>query len=158
MNTICLCFFASTAVMFFALRYRVFPLLLFGLICCGFSYGGVMPSNSAYVRSAFGARYYPVNFSIVALNLLPASYLGPLVSGALYDAGQSYTGTVVCLLLFTVVGAICAGVITMEERRRKRADHPPQTEGNRAPAGCRHPQEGDHTANTDKPEPAQLVR
>lgn len=113
MNAICVCYLISTAVMFFALWRGLFPLLLLGLICCGFSYGGIMPTNSAYVRSAFGTRYYPINFSIVALNLLPASYLGPFISGALYDASQSYLGIIVCLLLFTVIGFICARAITI---------------------------------------------
>lgn len=120
MNLINICFVLSAGVMFFALWKNLFLLILAGLICCGFSYGGVMPSNSAFTRFSFGQENYPLNFSIITLNLLPAAYLGPLLSGILYDIGQSYMGTLICLIIFTVVGIICAGVITFVEHTRQK--------------------------------------
>ncbi|MBE6032932.1 MAG: OFA family MFS transporter [Clostridiales bacterium] len=116
MNTVCLVYILATVILFFAISQSFFPLLIAGLICCGLCYGGIMPSNSSFVRSSFGEKHYSVNFSIITLNLLPASYLGPLVSGALFDATGSYIGNVICLGCLSAAGILLAFMVTKTEK------------------------------------------
>ena len=118
MNLVCLVFAVSTLVLLAALWKKIFIMLMVGLICCGFCYGGIMPSNSSFIRGSFGEKHYSVNFSIVTLNLLPASYIGPMVSGVLFDATGSYMGNVLCLGIFTVIGIICSIVVSKSKKLR----------------------------------------
>ena len=103
-------FFISVLIVIAALMTESFPILVLGFICCGLSYGGITPTNSAFVNSFYGATHYPVNFSIVNLNLIIASF-GGTIAGALYDASQSYLSTFILLLAAIVVGTICSCLI-----------------------------------------------
>ncbi len=59
------------------------PILAIGFVLIGLSYGGVTPTNSAYTAYFFGQTHYALNFSITNLNLIAASYVGPMcASGA----------------------------------------------------------------------------
>lgn len=89
----------SSLILVAALVSKAFFLIIVGFICCGFSYGGLNPSISAYVNSAYGARNYAMNFSVMNLNLLIAS-MGGTIGGMLYDASGSYLTT-----LFYMVGS-----------------------------------------------------
>ena len=54
-----------------------------GYTLIGLSYGGVTPTNAAYTAYFFGQKHYALNFSITNLNLIVASYIGPIcASGA----------------------------------------------------------------------------
>ena len=86
-------FAASARILAGALGSASLALVILGLICSGFFYGGLNPSISAYVNSAYGPTHYPVNFSVMNLNLLLASF-GGTVGGLLYDAGGSYITTI----------------------------------------------------------------
>lgn len=89
----------SSSILVVALMSKAFFLIIVGFICCGFSYGGLNPSISAYVNSAYGARNYAMNFSVMNLNLLIAS-MGGTIGGMLYDASGSYMTT-----LFYMIGS-----------------------------------------------------
>ena len=86
-------FAASALILAGALGSASLALVILGFICSGFFYGGLNPSISAYVNSAYGPTHYPVNFSVMNLNLLLASF-GGTVGGLLYDAGGSYITTI----------------------------------------------------------------
>ncbi len=70
----------------------------------GFSYGSTPPVNSAFTNLFYGKKNYPLNFSFMNSNLIPASLLGPLVAGAVNTATGSYL-TVFILLLVLSAGA-----------------------------------------------------
>ena len=74
------------------------PVLAAGFIFLGLAYGGVTPTNSAYASYFFGTKNYAFNFSLVNLNLIIASYLGP-ACGSL-----SYAGTFLVIFAFGVMG------------------------------------------------------
>jgi OFA family oxalate/formate antiporter-like MFS transporter len=98
-------FAASAFILVFALISHSFALIVIGFICCGFSYGGLTPSISAYVNASYGARHYAMNFSVMNLNLLVASF-GSTIAGALYDAGGSYMAA-----LFFIIGACLLSIV-----------------------------------------------
>ena len=71
-------FFISVCIVIASILLESFPILVVGFICCGLSYGGITPTNSAFVNSFYGATHYPVNFSMVNLNLIFASFGGTI--------------------------------------------------------------------------------
>jgi OFA family oxalate/formate antiporter-like MFS transporter len=97
-----ICFSFSSVILVGAVALQAFSLVVAGFICCGFSYGGLNPSISAYVNYSYGARHYPVNFSVMNLNLLAASF-GGTIAGILFDASGSYMTT---LLYMAASGAV----------------------------------------------------
>ena len=70
------------------------------------------PSISAYVNSAYGPTHYPVNFSVMNLNLLAASFGGTL-GGLLYDMGGTYMNTIWYL---AASGVVSLGITLMIRR------------------------------------------
>lgn len=92
MMTVGIAYALASSILIAALNTKMFVLIVVGFICCGFSYGGLNPSISAYVNAAYGARNYAMNFSVMNLNLLIAS-MGGTIGGMLYDASGSYMTT-----------------------------------------------------------------
>ncbi|WP_346697849.1 MFS transporter [Catenibacillus scindens] len=103
-------FFISVLIVIAAILTGSMPILIVGFICCGLSYGGVTPTNSAFANSFYGPTHYPVNFPIINLNLILASF-GGTIAGALYDASQSYLSTFIVLLVAIVIGTVCSFLI-----------------------------------------------
>lgn len=99
MSMVGICFSLSSLILAGAVGLKAFPLIIAGFICCGFSYGGLNPSISAFVNASYGASHYPMNFSVMNLNLLIASF-GGTIAGMLFDASGSYMTT-----LFYMIGS-----------------------------------------------------
>ncbi|MCC8028046.1 MAG: MFS transporter [Clostridium sp.] len=110
MTVVGIAFGLSSLVLAAALGAGRFPLVVLGFICCGFAYGGLNPSISAYVNASYGASNYPVNFSVMNLNLLIASF-GGTVAGLLFDASGSYMTTLVYMAGSAAVSLIFANLI-----------------------------------------------
>ncbi len=100
-------FFAAIATVLMALNTKNFVLIVVGFILTGFAYGGVTPTNSAFVNDYYGSTYYPVNLSLINMNLLIASF-GSTIAGALYDKTGSYMSTFFTLIAVLVVGVVAA--------------------------------------------------
>ena len=99
-------FIIAGLILLTALRSGSFTLVCVGFVVGGFAYGCVTPTNSAIIRSFYGATNYPVNFSIINTNLIIASF-GITIAGSLYDASGSYMSTIFMLILVTVIGFFC---------------------------------------------------
>lgn len=69
-------------------------ILTAAFILSGLAYGGVTPTNSAFTAYFFGQKNYGLNFSITNLNLIVASYLGPICA-----SGQPYTAFIIIAVL-----------------------------------------------------------
>ncbi|NLL46849.1 MAG: OFA family MFS transporter [Clostridiales bacterium] len=94
-----------------ALKTQSFVLMLLGFILGGLAYGGVSPTNSAFVSSYFGSTHFPINFSIVNSNIIIASF-GSTVSGALFDATGSYISVGIFIAFLTVAAIVSSIRIT----------------------------------------------
>lgn len=90
----------SAAALVASLKSESLPVLIAAFVVVGLAYGGVTPTNSAYAAYFFGRRHYALNFSIVNLNLIAASYLGPLCGGG------SYLRTFLAIAVFAAAGAV----------------------------------------------------
>lgn len=101
-------FIVSGLLLIMALRFGGTVPLVLGYAFAGLSFGGIVPCNSAVIASFFGRANYPLNFSIVNMNILPASLLGPLCAGALKTATGSYLTTFVMMVVYGVTALVAA--------------------------------------------------
>ena len=112
MMTVVVVFFISALLLIIAFKSKSFGILIVGFMLCGASYGGITSTNSAFINSFYGATNYPVNFSIINLNLIIASF-GSTIAGALYDSSGSYLSTI-----FMMIGAIALSFICVVSIKR----------------------------------------
>lgn len=103
-------FIIESIILIFALLKSSFVLLVLGFVIGGAAYGGVTPTNSAFVSSYYGIKNYPLNFSIINCNLLIASF-GSNIAAKLYDASGSFRSIFIMIIFCAVVGiAACIGI------------------------------------------------
>lgn len=70
----------------------LFPLVLIGMLMAGICYGGGVTIQSSLVRTFYGSKNYAVNFSTCNLVMIPAAFIGPMISAALVDAAGGAFG------------------------------------------------------------------
>ena len=116
MLTVSVGFIITGLVLIMALSQKNFAILIIGFILGGMSYGGVTPTNSAFISSYYGMKNYPLNFSMVNLNLLIASF-GSTVAGALYDASQSYMSTYIMLIILGAAAIAASLAINASDKK-----------------------------------------
>ena len=69
-----------------------------GLCLCGFSYGFSPTNSAAFAAEFYGQKNFPLNFSILNLILIPASFVPTALSGL------SNAWTFAVLVIFSVAG------------------------------------------------------
>ena len=106
----CGLYFISVLVNLCGLKTGSLSLIILGFILFGLSYGGVPPTNSAFMMDFYGTKHYPVNFSIVNLNLLFASFGGTL-AGVIYDRQGSYMTIFMIMMVAVVMAVVCTMLI-----------------------------------------------
>jgi len=111
-----LLFIITAALLIVALRSQSFTLIVIGFVVGGLGYGGVTPTNSAFISARFGQKHYPVNFSCVNTNLMIASF-GSTIAGALFDVSQSYFSTYILMLVLAVLGIAVTYGIQVSDRQ-----------------------------------------
>lgn len=105
MRTINILFIVGALVLITALQTQAFPLIVVGFLMVGIAYGGCPTMSAAFTRSFFGQRDYPVNLSVMNINLLVASFFGT-IAGVLYDASGSYMTTFIVLTVCAVLAFV----------------------------------------------------
>lgn len=103
-------FLTATLILLAAVLLHSFPLIILGFICIGLAYGGVTPTNSAFVSAFYGTKHYPVNFQLITLNLLVSSF-GSTIAGMLYDMSGSYISTFIMMLVSIVIASAASLMI-----------------------------------------------
>lgn len=109
-------FVASGLLLIAALKFKGTIPLVLGYAFAGLSFGGIVPCNSAVIASFFGRANYPLNFSIVNMNILPASLLGPLCAGAMKTVTGSYLTTFAMMVVYGII-ALAAALLLREPQR-----------------------------------------
>lgn len=95
-----------------------FALIVVGFVLGGLAYGGVTPTNSAFVSSYYGQKNYPLNFSVINTNLIIASF-GSTIAGALYDASGSYMSTYLLMAGLAAAGILLSLGIHLCDRKER---------------------------------------
>ena len=90
-------------VMLGALALGSLPLTIVGLCLCGFTYGFAPTVTAAVTGAFYGPKNFALNFSIMNLILIPASFTATLASSLVASAG-SYIPAFILLGAFSVVG------------------------------------------------------
>ena len=116
MYFIAVLFLFSVLMLFVAVNTGNTIFLITGFIPCGLAYGGITSLNSAYINGLFGAKYYSVNFSLINLNLLIASF-GSALAGLLLDVTKSYVSILAMILLFAVLGILLTSIVWKENAK-----------------------------------------
>ncbi|HML49129.1 MAG TPA: MFS transporter, partial [Clostridia bacterium] len=70
-----------------------------GLCLCGFLYSFAPTVTATFTLAFFGRKHFPLNFPVLTLTLIPASF-APTIAGSL-----SYESTYLLLLGIAVIGA-----------------------------------------------------
>jgi OFA family oxalate/formate antiporter-like MFS transporter len=105
----------TSCVLILALRLNSIHVLVIGFICAGISYGGIMPCNSAVINKFYGQKHYPMNFSIITMNILIASPLGPFLAGSLQRLSSSYASTLYILIVFGCLAVLLSQIICQKK-------------------------------------------
>lgn len=100
-------FILAILVLLQAVTVGSYWMILLGGILAGLSYGGTSTAKSTVAFNFYGTKHYAANFSIISLNLVPASYLGPYFSGILKTLSGTYTSSFLLLLFFVIMGLLC---------------------------------------------------
>lgn len=110
MFVVCFIFVAAVGLLIASLMAKSFILIIVAFMVSGLAYGGVTPMNSAFIGAFFGMKNYPVNYPIINMNLLVASF-GGTIAGAMYDSSGSYLSTFMIMLGAVVVAIISTALI-----------------------------------------------
>ena len=106
----CGLYLVSVLINIAGLNAASLPLVVIGFIFFGLSYGGVTPTNSAYIMDFYGVKNYPVNFSIINLNLILASFGGTL-AGTIYDMQGTYLSIFMIMIGAIALATVCTLLI-----------------------------------------------
>lgn len=107
MNLINIIFIIATGTLILAISSGSLPILVAAYVLTGLSYGGAPLSGSAFANKFYGKKNYSINFAIINLNLIVASFLGPYLAGVLQTASGTYLSTFICMLIFGVIAFVC---------------------------------------------------
>ena len=103
-------FVVAIILVLLALNSHSMPLLVLSYIVTGLGYGCITPTNSAFTSLFFGMKNYPVNYSLVNMNLLVASF-GSTIAGSIYDSTGSYQLVLIVTIALIAVGTVISCLI-----------------------------------------------
>lgn len=81
-----------------------------GYITGGLFFAGLAAMNPACISDFFGTKYYPVNFSIINMNVLISSF-GSTVAALIYDKTGSFSNVVILLSVVWMMSVVCTFAI-----------------------------------------------
>ena len=113
---VCGMFIISMGIIILALVTGSQLILIISYIMTGLSFGGVTPSQSAFVNKFYGSRNYGQNLPIITMNLLIASFgtkLVQAVQAGLMAGGMTNSGAYIIVLSGVAVICVIAGVIAL---------------------------------------------
>lgn len=104
MLLVVVCFVIGTAAVWTSMSGSA-VLLVIGFVFTGLGYGGGPTMGASVTKEFYGEKNYPVNFSIMNINLLVASFAST-AAGAILDASGSFT--TIFILLFVLIAVALA--------------------------------------------------
>ncbi|MBR3928343.1 MAG: MFS transporter [Clostridia bacterium] len=96
---------ASPLTALFAVMLSSPVLGVIGLSLCAFLYGFAPTVSAAMIGGFYGMKHFPLNFPVLNLDLIPASFVSTL-AGRLFEVSAGYLSTFIVLTVMSVVGLI----------------------------------------------------
>ena len=93
-------------------------MVITGISCVGFAYGGITVTNVTGTRMFFGMKHYAMNLGIVSVSIGPAA-AAVFLAGNL-KTSDSFTGIFLLVLIFSILSVVCCCLMFLTERSRKR--------------------------------------
>ena len=93
-------------------------LVIIGISCFGFAYGGITVSNVSGTRMMFGMKHYARNLGLVSVSSGPAA-AAVLLAGSL-KTSDSFSGIFFLVMVLSIASVICCCLMYLTERSRKR--------------------------------------
>ena len=87
----------AAGVTLLAAALHALPLCVAGLCLTGFSYGSSPTISSAFTAGFYGTKHFPLNFSVMNFNLIPAA-LTATAAGSLLETTGGFTAPLALLL------------------------------------------------------------
>lgn len=104
-----------------AAKTGIGALVVIGMILVGICYGGGVTISARVIRDLYGPKYYSVNFSLSNFCMIPAAFIGPLLSGILQDrAGGAYDSTFLLLTGMALLALADAFLLDFVVKKGKR--------------------------------------
>ena len=122
---VCGMFIVSMGIIILAMVTGSQLILIIAYIVTGLSYGGVTPSQSAFVNKFYGSRNYGQNLPIMTMNLLIASFgtkLIQAVQSGLKGGGMTDSGAYIVVLAGVAAVCVIAGIIALLIKKPKTAE------------------------------------
>lgn len=110
-----LVFLAAMLLLLLALSTHSLPLLVVAYVVTGLGYGCVTPTNSAFVNRFYGQKNYPINLSVVNMNMLITSS-GSTIAGVIFDVTKTYMSVIFVVTVLLVFATVVSCLI--QEPRR----------------------------------------
>jgi len=103
-----------------ALGNLTLPVMI-GMILLGITYGGGVTISAKVISDLYGPEHYAVNFSLSNFCMIPAAFVGPLLSGILQDrSGGGYLSTFVMVLVMTLIACCIIFILKALIAREKK--------------------------------------
>ena len=99
-------FAVCVLALYFGLQSGSTVLMTIGYIAGGLFFAGLAALNPACISDFFGEKYYPINFSIINMNVLISSF-GSTLAAALYDNTGSFNSVVILLGIVWCLSVCC---------------------------------------------------
>ncbi|MDR2892239.1 MAG: MFS transporter [Deltaproteobacteria bacterium] len=110
MRSACLGLMITALLLFLTLREKSLTLLMISFSLGGMSFGFSVIAHSSVISTFYGMKHYPLNFSVLTMYNLFASF-APFLAGVLHTSMGSYNGLPFCILGLATVGMILAFAI-----------------------------------------------
>lgn len=95
----------AAVVLLLSVLSHSLPVGIVGLCLTGMSYGSSPTITAAFVGTFYGSKYFPANFSIANLVLIPASFTATL-AGSLVTSTGSFVTPCMILMVFAILSLL----------------------------------------------------
>ncbi len=110
-------YFVSSLLLMAAEATKSFVILIVAFVVTGLAYGSCPTMAAAFTKKVFGEKHYSVNYSIMNLNLLLASF-GSTIAGTLFDKTGTFFSVYIMMLIFCVGAFLCSLRIKTGEEKK----------------------------------------
>ncbi len=107
-------FAISVVSLLISLQSKNLMLINISFITGGLFFAGLASMNPACISDFFGSKYYPINFSIINMNVLVSSF-GSTIAALIYDKTGTYISVVILLSFIWCLSAIIAVLLKKPE-------------------------------------------